>query len=119
MYTGQRARWVSVTIALGLLALGIAACGPEGTRVRDGGTGGSSRPPAPPTVVSEPALVVAPTTNIPYATPGPLPTLQALPTAAAGAATPSNQPAVPTGPAGPSNPSTPGVTSATPGTPRP
>jgi len=112
-------RWGGLTIALGLLALGIAACGPEATRVRDGGTGGSFRPTAPPTVVSEPALVVQPTTNIPYAMPGALPTLPALPTAQAGQATPSNQPAVPTNPAGPANPSTPGVTSGTPGTPRP
>lgn len=119
MHTWHRTRWGSVTIALGLLALGIAAGGPEGTRVRDGGTGGSSRPPAPPTVISEPALVVAPTMDIPYATPGSLPTLQTLPTATVGPTAPANQPAVPTGPAGPSNPSTPGVTSATPGTPRP
>ncbi len=119
MHTRHWSRWGSLTIALGLIGLGIAACGPEATRVRDGGLGGSYRPTAPPTVISEPALVVAPTMNIPYATPGPLPTLPPLPTATVGAATPGNQPAVPTGPAGPSNPSTPGVTSGTPGTPRP
>jgi len=119
MQMGRWSRWGSLALVLGLVVLGIVACGPEGTRVRDGGLGGSYRPTAPPTVISEPALVVPPTMNIPYATPGALPTLQPLPTAAVGQATPSNQPAVPTAPAGPSNPSTPGVTSGTPGTPRP
>lgn len=115
-------RWstgVNLAIVLTVLALGIAACGPEGTRGRNGGLGGSSRPAAPPTVVSAPVLVVQPTTNIPYATPGALPTLPPLPTATVVQATPANQPAVPTAPANPSNPSTPGVVSGTPGTPRP
>lgn len=119
MHTRRWSKWGGLTIALGVIVLGIAACGPESTRMRDGGLGGSSRPTAPPSVVSEPALVVQPTTNIPYATPGALPTLQPLPTAAVGAATPANQPAVPTGPAGPANPATPGVVSGTPSTPRP
>ncbi|HEY8598450.1 MAG TPA: hypothetical protein VIL85_08465 [Thermomicrobiales bacterium] len=105
----------SVLVILLLMALGIAACGPESTRQRNGGLGGSSRPSAPPTTISEPALVVQPTTNIPYATAGALPTLPALPTATTGPATPPSQPSVPTPPTGPSNPGTPGLG----GTPRP
>ena len=105
----------SVLVILLLIALGAAACGPEATRQRNGGLGGSVRPDAPPTKISEPALVVQPTTNIPYATAGALPTLPALPTARAGPATPANQPAVPTAPSGPTNPGTPDLG----GTPRP
>jgi hypothetical protein len=69
--------WLAGTIALAVLVAGaLIACGPEASRSRDGGLGGSSRGDAPPTRTSEPALVVQPTMNIPYATPGALPTLR-------------------------------------------
>jgi hypothetical protein len=84
-----------VTAALLALALFAVACGPEASRTRDGGTGGSSRPAPAPTRVSAPELVVPPTANIPYATDGPMPT---LPPAAAPAGSPAASPgfAVPT-----------------------
>ena len=75
--------WFTGTIIFSaLIVLFLIACGPEGSRTRDGGEGGSSRPAAPPTVVSEPSLVVKPTMNIPYATPGALPTLRPAPASA-------------------------------------
>ena len=79
-----------VTAGLLALALFVVACGPEASRARDGGTGGSSRPAPPPTRVSAPELVVQPTTNIPYATEGPPPTLP--PAAASPAGSPAASP---------------------------
>lgn len=106
----ERKQWRLGTLIAGLLlvALAIVACGPEAVRERNGGQGASNAISPPPTVVSAPALVVQPTTNIPYATAGALPTLPPLPTATLGPATPVNQPAVPTAPPGPANPATPG-----------
>lgn len=72
--------WLTSMVVLSaLVVLSLAACGPEGSRTRNGGQGGSSRPDAPPTVVSAPALVVQATMNIPYATAGALPTLRPVP----------------------------------------
>jgi hypothetical protein len=69
--------WLIRTIALVAIAAGsLVACGPEGSRTRDGGLGGSSRGAAPPTRTSEPSLAVPATMDIPYGTPGPLPTLR-------------------------------------------
>lgn len=81
----------SMVVLCAFIALFLMACGPEGSRIRNGGQGGSSRPAAPPTVVSAPALVVQPTMNIPYATPGALPTLRPVPTSVP-AATPNPTP---------------------------
>lgn len=92
----RRRSWWAGTLATGLLlALFAMACGPEDTRTRDGGTGGSSRPDAQPSVTSAPELITRPTANTPYAQDAPLPTLPPLPTA-------------PPGTAGASNPATPG-----------
>ena len=69
--------WLAGKVALVAILVGsLVACGPEDARTRDGGLGGSSRGAAPPTRTSEPGLVVQPTMNIPYGTPGPLPTLR-------------------------------------------
>ena len=93
---GRRRSWWAGTVVTGLLlALFAMACGPEDTRPRGGGTGGSSRPDAPPSVTSAPELITRPTSNIPYAQDAPLPTLPPL------------SPAAP-GPAGAGNPATPG-----------
>ncbi len=100
-------RFAISAIFLALLAVAVMGCGPEAARTRNGGTGGSYRPAAPPTVVSEPRLVVQPTVNIPYAIPGPLPTLRpAVP-----AATPLGNPVATANP----TPQQPGVGSPTPG----
>jgi hypothetical protein len=65
---------------MAILALFVVACGPEDSRSRNGGTGASSRPEAPPTGTRAPDLIVRPTQDIPYATSGPLPTLPPPPT---------------------------------------
>lgn len=90
--------WLGTLVMAAVLALFVGACGPEDTRTRDGGTGGSSRPEAPPSVTSAPELMSRPTANIPYATEAPLPTLPPLPTATTAGA----------GPGGPTGPATPG-----------
>ena len=69
--------WLIGTFALvACTALALGGCGPEASRAQNGGLGGSFRPTAPPTVIGEPALVVRPTMNTPYASPGALPTLR-------------------------------------------
>lgn len=104
-----RSWWASALVMAATLALLIAACGPEDTRQRDGGLGGSSRPDARPTGTSAPELITRPTSNIPYASDAPLPTLAPLSTAPAGApATPGF--GVPTGTAPSSLPVAPGGT---------
>ena len=80
----------ALLVTLALLALFVAACGPEATRGRDGGTGGSSRPEAPPTRTSAPELLVQPTANTPYAVEGTLPALR--PAAAPGPGSPAATP---------------------------
>ena len=100
--------WLAfAVIVVAICGLFLAACGPEAARARDGGQGGSSRPAAPPTVVSEPALVVQPTMNIPYATSGALPTLRP-----AAPGTPGTPPGNPVATANPT-PSQPGTGSPT------
>ena len=93
---GRRSGWsrswragASAAVALGLLALSIIACGPEDTRSRDGGTGGSSRPDAPATGTGAPELRTVPTANTPYTSETALPP---LPTRAAA---PGGTPATP------------------------
>lgn len=76
-----RSWWAGMAVTLLVLTLSVAACGPEDTRSRDGGLGGSSRPEPSPSLTSAPELITRPTANTPYATGGPLPTLSALPTA--------------------------------------
>jgi hypothetical protein len=105
-WMGSRLAGAAVVLAIG--GLFLVACSPEASRARNGGLGGSSRPSAPPTVVSDPALVVQPTTNIPYATPGALPTLR--PAAPATPGTPQGNPVATTAP----TPSQPGAGSPTP-----
>ncbi|MDP9373423.1 MAG: hypothetical protein M3Q65_13420, partial [Chloroflexota bacterium] len=84
--SGRSRSWdmgASVAMVLVLLALSVMACGPEASRSRDGGTGGSSRPgapTAPPTGTGAPELRTVPTANTPYSVEG---TLPALPTRAA------------------------------------
>ena len=73
--------WVGALVTMAILAIALAACGPEDSRARNGGTGGSSRPEAPPTETRAPDLIVRPTQDIPYATRGPLPTLPPAATA--------------------------------------
>lgn len=88
----------------------LVACGPEDARSRDGGLGGSWRGAAPPTTTSAPALVVQPTMNIPYGTPGPLPTLRPVAPGAPG--TPGTPPGNPVATANPT-PQAPGGASPT------
>jgi hypothetical protein len=92
--------WLALAfIVVAICGLFLIACGPEASRARNGGLGGSSRPTAPPTVVSEPSLVVHPTMNIPYATSGALPTLRP-----AAPATPGTPPGNPVATANPTPP---------------
>lgn len=99
--------WFTGLVVLGAVA-GLIACGPEDARSRNGGLGGSSRPDAPPTVVSAPSLVVQATMNIPYATPGALPTLRPAPPGTP--ATPQGNPVATANP----TPQQPGAGSPTP-----
>lgn len=102
--------WLAGTVVLvAFLAWFLAACGPEAGRTRDGGLGGSSRGAAPPTRTSAPALVVPATMNIPYATPGSLPTLRPV---AATPGTPGTPPGNPVATANPT-PQAPGGASPT------
>lgn len=88
-----RSWWAGMAVTLVVLALFVVACGPEDTRSRNGGLGGSSRPEPSPSLTSAPELISKPTANIPYATAGPLPTLSALPTATgAGFGVPTSAP---------------------------
>ncbi len=91
----------TLLVTVALLTLFAAACGPEAGRGRDGGTGASSRPQAPPTRISAPELVVQPTAQTPYAVEGPLPT---------------PRPAAPPGPGSPAATPGFGVPTVTPGT---
>ena len=103
-------RWLGLVGAVALVAtvaLALVACGPEGSRSRDGGTGGSSRGAVPPTTVGDPSLAVKATMNIPYATSGPLPTLR--PAAPGTVGTPSGNPVATANP----TPQQPGAASPT------
>ena len=91
----------ALLVTVALLALFAAACGPEAGRGRDGGTGGPSRPQAPPTRTSAPELVVQATAQTPYAVEGTLPALR---------------PAAPPGPGSPAATPGFGVPTVTPGT---
>lgn len=95
-------------LLVAVVALALMACGPEDSRARDGGQGGSSRGAAPPTRTGEPSLVVQPTMNIPYGTAGPLPTLRPV-----APGTPGTPPGNPVATANPT-PQQPGAGSPTP-----